>query len=621
MAEGEQYRVRKEVRELVLFATHSALKDPPFLRLDLITCRNFLIYLEREAQRQLCGLFHYALKPDGYLFLGSAETVDATAELFRPINRDARLYQAKAVASRRLPLLPQIAPEHRSAVRERPRPPRLAGELGTTGQHASALERLAPPSVLLDDAFKVLHLSPSAGRFLQPSEGPFRDELPSLIRPEVRVDLQASLHRAFEHGEASLTLPVIVAFDGTSRRIVLHIAPIASDQGLPAQALVFFLDGGPAEALDEAERRDHGERSEEVRRLYEELRVAQTRLGDLSADHDLAVQELRAANEELQSMNEEYRSTPEELETSKEELQSINEELRTVNAELKSKLESISSAHSDLRNLIASTDVGTLFLDPELRIKLFTPTVSELFNITDGDLGRTITHFTHNLDYDGLAADATTVLRELVPLEREVAVPDGRWLMVRMRPYRTIEDRIDGIVVSFVEVTDLRRSADRLRASEGRYRTLFESIDEGCLIVDVVRNPASQPIDWRVIDANPTAETMLKAAVKDRRLSQVVTGFEPLWWQLAGSVAETSEPQRHELFVQPLERWFELHLSRVPERAEGPHAAVLMQGHLGFGDWQRPVGCEGPRADRPRGARHDGRRLVRPDPPRGSRDG
>jgi two-component system, chemotaxis family, CheB/CheR fusion protein len=562
VAEGPHYRIRKEVRDLVLFASHSALKDPPFIRLDLVTCRNLMIYLEREVQRQLCALFAYGLRPGGYLFLGSAETVDTLPEVFRPVDREARVYQVRPGAERPMLLLPHLPPQHRPPAP--PRPPNRAPAERTAGaSHAAALEEAAPPSALVDARARVLHLSPTAGRFLLPSAGPFSPELPALVRPELRVDLQSGLTRAFDRAEASLSLPVVVELDGAPRRVLLHVAPLPRDEHAPARALVSFLDTGPAEALDAVESSAKGARADTARRLQEEVRIAQEGLGRARSDHEAAVQELRAANEELQSMNEEYRSTSEELETSKEELQSINEELRTVNAELKQKLDSISSAHSDLQNLIASTDVGTLFLDPELRIRMFTPTVAEIFNITEPDLGRRITHFTHHLVYDAIEPDAQRVLRTLEPLEREVAAREGRWLMVRMRPYRTIEDRIEGVVVSFVDVTPQRLAADRLQESEERYRTLFESMDEGFLLAEIVHDAEGRPHDVYYLEANPAATAMLGTSLAGRRLHEAAPELEADWWEIPARVAGSGTPAREELYAAALGEWFELHISRI----------------------------------------------------------
>lgn len=473
VAEVEHYRLRKEVRDLVLFAHHSALKDPPFMRLDMIACRNLLIYLERELQRQLLALFHYALKPGGHLFLGSAETADGRPELFAVQDRDSRVYTAKPRATNTVELLNELPREHRpdlpstkSSGVPRDRSPGTA--------HASTLEQAAPPSVLVDEEHRVINLSPRAGAFIAPPEGPLSHELPDIVRPELRAELRSALHRAFAAGEATVTLPLNVAFNGGFHRVSLYVAP-SREEGTAPVALVLFMDAGPVDgAVEPDDDTESAVSANELRRLREELRSAQERLSSSRREHESSVQELRIANEELQSVNEEYRSTAEELETSKEELQSINEELRTVNSELKGKLDNIASAHSDLQNLVNATEIGTLFLDAELRIKMLTPSVERLFSVTDSDVGRPITDFTHKLVYDGVEGDARTVLRTLAPMESEVETKDGRWFMMRLRPYRTVEDRIEGIVLSFVDITQRREAEDALRASEERYRAMVD---------------------------------------------------------------------------------------------------------------------------------------------------
>jgi two-component system CheB/CheR fusion protein len=488
--EGPHYRVKKEVRDTVLFATHSALKDPPFMRMDLVSCRNLLIYLERQLQRQVCTLFHYGLRPHGFLFLGSAETIDAAPDTFFVVNREARIYRARPMARRSLPILMNLPPEHRPPGLEDgpPRKPAKPPPLPEGGQrsgtnHVAALEREAPPSVLVDHEQQIVHLSPSAGRFLLPGAGPFSNNVAALVRPELRLDLHSALRRALQQGEPSLTLPVPVVFNGQSRRVLMQVTPVREDKDAPPhRALVFFLDGGPIVDAGASRAADGGE--DETRRLREDLRQSEDRLSASRIEHDGALQDLRIANEELQSINEEYRSTAEELETSKEELQSMNEELQTVNAELKSKLESISSAHSDLQNLIAATEVGTLFLDPELRIKLFTPSITEYFNITESDIGRPISDFTHKLNYGHAVEDAEKVLRDLAPLVHEVATAGGSWLMMRMRPYRTIDDRIDGVVVTFLDITTRRDAERRLRESEERLRKVLETEAVAVLFFD-----------------------------------------------------------------------------------------------------------------------------------------
>jgi two-component system CheB/CheR fusion protein len=283
------------------------------------------------------------------------------------------------------------------------------------------------------------------------------------VRPELRFELRSALYRAFEQTLPTLSVPVLVPFNGARHRVHLMVKPVPESGADQRAAVVMFIEGEEVDETDAAAERPVSE--ETVRRLTQELELTQARLRTIREESDAANQELRAANEELQSINEEYRSTSEELETSKEELQSINEELQTVNSELKLKLEAISRAHSDLQNLIAATDFGTLFLDSDLRIKRFTDRVTELFSITQADEGRPITDFAHQLRYDDLAKDARAVLADLAPIRREVRSRSGRCYDMRVRPYRAIDHKIDGVVVTFVDVFE-RPAAEEAPARE-----------------------------------------------------------------------------------------------------------------------------------------------------------
>jgi two-component system, chemotaxis family, CheB/CheR fusion protein len=470
--EGDHFRVTRELRDVVLFAKHSLLRDPPFSRVDLISCRNVLIYLDREVQQEVCASFHFALQRSGYLFLGSSENADSPVGAFRAIDRDTRIYQRMSVPSEvrvtprtgvvafGLELLPPRAPAQFRAPLE-------------AGVHREALERLAPPSIIVDESYRVMHLSEHAGRYLEPSGGTLTNNIGELAREELRFDIRAALHRVFTENEGSLSGPIGVRFNGTARRVYLQSRPIESEPNASRAAIVFFFEGETAGdlSLTPKEIKEHAS-GEQIQQLLQELQFSQTQLLASREEYEGANEELRAANEELQSVNEEYRSTAEELETSKEELQSINEELQTVNSELKTKLEVVSRAHSDVQNLMAATDVGILFLDPKLRINRFTPRISDLFNIATGDEGRLITDFTHHLDYDDLAGDARKVLRDLASTEREVHGKDGSWYLTRLKPYRTVEDKIDGIVITFVDIGERRRAEDALRGSESRMRTM-----------------------------------------------------------------------------------------------------------------------------------------------------
>jgi two-component system CheB/CheR fusion protein len=333
--------------------------------------------------------------------------------------------------------------------------------------------------MLVNEQRQVVHLSETAGRFVQPSGGPLTRDATELVRPELRVELRGALFRAFDRAESSLSSFMSVGVNGNARRVALLVRPHVRD-GRERLALVMFIEGDVVvpHALPTGDDAGAGV----VRYLEDELRVTQGRLATTREEFEAGTEELRAANEELQSINEEYRSTAEELETSKEELQSINEELETVNAELKVKLTEIARAHGDLENLMAATEIGTLFLDRALRISRFTPPVATLFNITDGDRGRSITDFTHHLDYTGLPTDAKQVLRTLATIEREVRDVHDGWYLMRLRPYRTLDDRIDGVIVTFVEFTARRTAEEALRVSEERYRLLVEGVEEYAML-------------------------------------------------------------------------------------------------------------------------------------------
>jgi two-component system, chemotaxis family, CheB/CheR fusion protein len=434
--EGDGYRVRPELRDVVLFAAHDLLKDPPFSRINVLSCRNLLIYLDRELQEQVCGTFHYALRPGGFLIVGAAETADNPPGLFRAIDRNARIYQSMANIGEPPRLPPRLlgpVPIREPAI-PFARAVSPGSVLSEAVRHRIAIEQSAPPSMLADEAHRVVHLSNSAGRFIAPSGGPLSGDVVDLVRPELRFELRSALTRAFEQREPSLSLPIPVRFNGKPTRVQLLVKPVSpEDPNESPQAIVMFIEG---HAIDEIREGPGAQQqvNDTVRRLTEELELSQSRMRTMREESESANEELRAANEELQSINEEYRSTSEELETSKEELQSINEELQTVNSELKIKLDATSRAHSDLQNLMAATDIGTLFLDSALRIKRFTERITELFSITPADEGRPITDFAHRLEYEDLIRDTRAVLADLVPVRREVRSRTDRWYDMRIRP-------------------------------------------------------------------------------------------------------------------------------------------------------------------------------------------
>lgn len=465
--DADHYRVRQELRDMVLFANHSLLKDPPFSRMDFVSCRNLLIYLDRELQEQVLLTLYYALNPGGCLLLGLSETADEPTGLFRTIDRKARIYQSMARHDEKPHILPRLlggAPKHEIPI-PAAAPGRHMARLADATMHLHALEKIAPPSILVDDEHRVLHLSPNAGRYAKPEGGPLTGDVVELVRPEFKAELRMALHRALEQHRPTLSLPILVHFNGAPHRVDLQVKPLPSDQSARPSAMVIFIEGEEIEPSSTAVEKQQAT-DETVRRLTQELELTQASMRKMREESATANEELRASNEELQSLNEEYRSTSEELETSKEELQSINEELTTVNNELKQRLEAVSRANSDLQNLMAVTELGTLFLDTGFHIKRFTSKVTDLFSITAIDEGRPITDFAHKLEYGDLLKDAKSVMEDLTPIRREIHRQDDGWYDIRLRPYLTVDGKIDGVVITFMDITERHTMEESYRKGE-----------------------------------------------------------------------------------------------------------------------------------------------------------
>lgn len=481
--EHRGYHVRRELREIVLFASHDLLKDAPFSRMDLISCRNLLIYLSREAQERVLSIFHFALRPEGLLFLGTTESVPEDSPQFAVVDKKYRIYAHRAAQRAGLPvpaasttLLRTLEASQKAQGSGPVLPERsfaqgfgaLAAEVARTEEklslgelHFKLLERLAPPSMVVDRDCNVVHLSPHAGRYLQFAGGEPTTNLLRLVHPALRAELRTALFQAAESNVPVTVNAVPVEIEGSPHAVDIRVMPAPE---LAADYMLIVLgmrEATPAEALQQP-------RPEEpepvIRRLEREAEALKARLRDTVEQYEGSCEELKASNEELQAMNEELRSASEELETSREELQSINEELSTVNQELKSNLDELSHANSDMRNLMASTAIATLFLDREFRIMRFTPTAVSLFRLIPSDVGRPLADLNHQLDYPGLHADVQKVLDELVPIEREVCdtTPEARCYLARLLPYRTLDDHIGGVVLTLVDVTEVRRATEAL---------------------------------------------------------------------------------------------------------------------------------------------------------------
>ena len=475
--EQNHFRMQKELRERILFARHNILRDPPFSRLDLISCRNLMIYLDRDIQIEVLRMFHFALNPGGYLFLGSSETADACSQLFTPVDKKNRIYRAKDVGSslRRAP----AGPFKGFALSTPPRPPlhepyRRNKKFSFADVHQRALEQYAPPSVIVNHEAEIVHMSDKAGSFLRYVGGEPSLNLTTLIHPQLRLELRTALYQATHTGKSVEARRVRLERDGRDFYVNMVVRPFRDNEAGSEYMLVLFDE---VEACMDSSMLEHPDTKDSVlTQLEAELQQTKEQLQVTMEHSETSTEELRASNEELQAINEELRSATEELETSKEELQSINEELTTVNFELKTKVDETSKINDDLQNLISSTDIATVFVDRKMRIKWFTPRAREIFNVIGNDAGRSLLDITHRLNYPLLHKDAAEAFGELHLVEREVSNRDGdRWYLARFLPYRTLDDRIQGAVLTFIDITDRRRAEAQLEAGEAHMRLLAQS--------------------------------------------------------------------------------------------------------------------------------------------------
>lgn len=480
---NQHYRVRKEIREKVLFAKHSLLTDPPFSQIDLIVCRNLLIYLDREVQRDILQMFHFALRPGGYLFLGSSESADGCLDLFVPVDKRNRIFRVRAGSSamRRAPTMPRggyLRLSTTTIATETKAPSKVS----FADIHLRALEKAAPPSVIVDIHADILHMSEGAGRFLRYVAGEVTHNLLALVHPDLRLDIRTTLFQVQQSDMSVTSRKVRVQREQGPLMVDITACPYRDDTTESDYVLVIFQESEIDPQQADSTAVSHAENAI-MRNLEWELQRTKLHLQDTIEQSEVSSEELKASNEEMQAVNEELRSATEELETSKEELQSINEELLTVNYELKTKVEETDKVNDYLTNLIASTDIATVFVDRNMRIRWFTPRATEIFSMLPVDTGRSLMDITHRLDYPEITEDAATVFESLSMIEREISSKDNRWYIARLLPYRSSEDHIDGTVLTFIDITKRRQAEDELRLGEERMRLVAESTHDFAIII------------------------------------------------------------------------------------------------------------------------------------------
>jgi two-component system CheB/CheR fusion protein len=485
--EDNAYRIHKNIRDRIVFAVQNVITDPPFTHMDLIVCRNLLIYLNGDAQKQLMSLFHYALNDDGMLFLGSAETVTGSEDLFEAIDGKNKIMKRRNSTRQLYTLLPSPGKSPRNEGEEALEnvwAPSSTRHLGRTIERM-LLDQFAPCSVTINDRDTVVYLHGRSGMYFQPEQGQPHNNIVEMAREGLRIPLAHALRIAREESREVVQHDLQVRTNGEYTLVDLMVRPLNSPEALRGLILVSILPAGKAEKRSEppSEARtdvDNASREELERELKYTRENLQTTIEELETSNE----ELKSANEELQSTNEELQSSNEELETSKEEMQSLNEELNTVNAELKSKLEALARSNDDMNNLLNSMQVATVFLDNNLRVKRYTKKAEEVVHLIESDVGRPFTDLASSLRYDELIGDCRDVLSTLTAHEKEVLDENGRHFLVRLLPYRTSENVIDGLVITIVDIDRKKRAELAAQVSQDFFESIVQTMRNPLMILD-----------------------------------------------------------------------------------------------------------------------------------------
>jgi two-component system CheB/CheR fusion protein len=463
--EERGYRVAKSIREMVIFAPQNIIMDPPFTKLDILTCRNLLIYLTPELQKKLLPLFHYSLKPDGILFLGTSETIGGLDDLFAPVDGKMRLYRRLETGQ------PAQVVEFPTAF-SKARPSASANLIKPSVNIQSLADNLllqtySPAAVMTNENGDILYISGRTGKYIEAAAGKANWNIFVMAREGLRYELSAAFQKALRKKETVTIKDVVVGTNGGTQRVNVTIQPIQDASELRGMVMIVFKDVAvpPIGKLSVTPAHGRGVAAKTTAELKQQLDYFRMEVQNVREEMQTSQEELQSTNEELQSTNEELQSTNEELTTSKEEMQSMNEELQTVNNELQAKLDELSHINSDMKNLLDSTDIATLFLDNNLRVRRFTAQTSKITQLIPADVGRPVTDIASALLYPQLAEDAREVLRTLVKVDRQISLPSGDWFGTRILPYRTLENMIDGVVITFTDITESKKLEAELRKS------------------------------------------------------------------------------------------------------------------------------------------------------------
>ncbi len=495
----EGYRINTEIREMIVFAQHNIIMHPPFTNLDIISCRNLLIYLDPELQRKLLGLFYYSLNQKGFLMLGTSETLGEQSHLFTPVDSSQKIFKRSDAN-----LNPQLLDFPSSFTRTKPGNfENTESEKPMTNIQTLAdqllLHQFSPAGVLVNENGDILYISGRTGKYLEPAVGKANMNIFAMLRPGFENDFAIAFRKAVRNKEAVVLHQVKIGTNGGTISLNVTIHWISKPEPLNGKLLIIFTDV-PQLANTKLPEKKGRKTVASIREaeLEKELQHTREEMQNITEEMQTSQEELKSTNEELQSTNEELQSTNEELTTSKEEMQSLNEELQTVNAELMAKVEDYSRVNNDMKNLLNSTDIATLFLDKELNIRRYTNQATKIFKLIKSDIGRPFTDQVSQLIYPDLPEDAHEVLRTLIFIEKQIPTKDGRWFSIRIMPYRTFDDRIDGLVITFIDISELKLVEEKLLKMNQENRLLVETSSRVILKISA---------DWKIVEFNSAAET------------------------------------------------------------------------------------------------------------------
>ena len=499
------FRVNRDIREMLVFALQNMLHDPPFLKLDLVSCRNLLIYMNNDLQKKLIPLFHYTLNPGGALFLGPSETVGEFNELFSPLDSKWKIFSRNGGGQAHYPLMDfRISPP---PVESQPSP------LVDISQAAleELLDAFAPPSVVINDHNEIVFIHGRTGQFLEPPQGKVKWDIVHMARPGLETVLPAAIHHAVSKRTTAIRHNLKVNTNGDTVTINLTVRPFKLSESAKELLIVAFEEVTPP-SLPENKEENAAEKSGMP--VDQELIDMRENLQSTVEELETSNEELRSMNEEYQSTNEELKSANEELETSREEMQSLNEELTTVNSELSDRITNLNEVQNEMQMFLDSLGIPTVFLDDDLTIARFTTQAAKIFHIIDSDIGRPISHFASNLQDKTFIDNAKEVIKTLRYQEKEIQTTDGHWYLRRMLPYRTADSRVRGVAVNFVDIDDIRAAALELERTKASARAIASVLDEPVVILDKDCNVSMASdsfysqfnLDAEVVDGTPFFE-------------------------------------------------------------------------------------------------------------------